>query len=123
MTSVLPNAERRSNRRYALQTPLQYRAANGPLDSAWKHGGALNMSSRGILIDIPEAIAVGRKLELAMDWTGLYHDRQMMRLFLTASVTRTGPQGIALRILTHRFRDVSPMRVRVRRAEKNLAVA
>jgi len=123
MTSVSTLPDRRSNRRYALQTPLQYRAANSPLRSAWKRGCALNMSASGILIDIPERIAAGGKLELAVDWTGLYHDRQMMRLYLIASVTRTGRHGTALRILSHRFRDVSPMHAGVRRAEKNLAVA
>jgi hypothetical protein len=123
MTSVLTHPDRRSKGRYAIQTPLRYRAANGPLNSAWKHGCTLDMSATGILIQIPEPIAVGRKLELAMDWNGLYHGREKMRLFVVASVTRSDRRGTALRILSHRFRDVSPVRVRLRRAEKNLAVA
>jgi hypothetical protein len=123
MTSVLTQPDRRSTRRYPLQIPLRYRAANGPLNSAWKHGCALDMSASGIFIDIPEPIALGAKLELAMDWTGLYHAREKMRLFLVASVTRTDRRGVALRILTHRFRDMSPARVRLGRAEKKLAVA
>jgi hypothetical protein len=123
MTSVLTLTERRSNGRYAVQTPLRYRAANGPLNSAWKHGCTLNMSAGGVLIHIPEPVTVGTKLELAMDWDGLYHGRERMRLFLAAVVTRTGRRGTAMRILTHRFCDMSPARVRVRRAEKSLAVA
>jgi hypothetical protein len=69
------------------------------------------MSASGVLIDIPERLAVGTKWELAMDWTGLYHGRQAMRLFLTAAVTRTGSGGTALRILSARFREASPTRV------------
>jgi hypothetical protein len=80
------------------------------------------MSGAGILIDLP-SVAIGTKLELAMDWTGLYHGREAMRLFLLASVTRHDARGVALRILSHRFRDAIPARVRIPRADKNLAVA
>ena len=75
------------------------------------------------LVHLPEPVAIGTKLELAMAWTGLYHGRQAMRLFLVASVTRRDERGAALRILSHRFRDVTPARVRIPRADKNLAVA
>ncbi len=70
----------------------------------------LNMSATGILIQVPDSLAIGSKLELSMDWTGLYHGRQNMRLFLIAAVTRSGDKGVALRILSNRFRDVSPFR-------------
>jgi len=83
----------------------------------------LDMSAGGLLIQVPEPLAAGARLELAMDWTGLYHGRQAMRLWLIAAVTRTGRRGAGLRILSHRFRDAGPARVRVPRSEKNLAVA
>jgi hypothetical protein len=123
MTSELSPPERRSTRRYDLQTPIRYRTANGPLNSKWKHGSARNMSAGGILVQLPESVSLGCKLELAIDWPGLYHDRENMRLFLIASVARTGPGVAALRIESHRFRDVSLPRVRLRRSDKKLAVA
>jgi hypothetical protein len=123
MTSVPIAADRRSHRRFNLQIPLRYRTADGPIHSAWKRGGMLNMSASGLLIGIPGPATAGTKLELAMDWTGLYHGRQTMRLFLVAQVTRTGARGTALRILSHSFRDVTPARVRPERAVRNLAVA
>ena len=115
--------ERRAISRYPLRKPVRYRAAGCALASLWKQGRALDMSARGILIDIPETMAIGTRLELAMDWTGLYHDRQVMRLFLIAAVTRTDKRRIALRILSHRFREVRPTAVRPQRAERKLAVA
>jgi hypothetical protein len=81
------------------------------------------MSAGGILIQVNEPVAVGMKLELTMDWPGLYHDREMMRLCLIAAVTRTGRGGTALRIISHRFREMTAARVRLPRADKNLAVA
>jgi len=109
MTSVATPTDRRSLRRYVLESPIRYRAANGPLNTAWKSGRLLNMSASGILIHVPESLKVGTKLEIQMEWTGLYHGRQMMHLFLIAAVTRTGG-GTALRILSNRFRDASPFR-------------
>jgi c-di-GMP-binding flagellar brake protein YcgR len=123
MTSLSLSAERRSNRRFSFPSPVRYRAANGPLNASWKHGSGLNMSAGGILIRVPETLAVGTKLQIAMDWTGLYHGREAMRLFLVAFVTRVDSQGVALRIVSHRFRDVTPERVRIPRKDKNLAVA
>jgi hypothetical protein len=123
MTSVTPLVDRRSNRRYSLETALRYRAADGARHAAWKHGSVVNMSASGIFIQIADSLAVGAKWDLVMDWTGLYHGRQAMRLFLSAAVLRSGPQGTAMRILRHRFHDASPTRVRVPRADKNLAVA
>jgi len=79
------------------------------------------MSAGGILIQLAEPISLGMKLELALDWPGIYHDREEMRLFLMAAVTRTGREGTALRIVSHRFREMSS--ARLRRPDKNLAVA
>ena len=102
---------------------MQYRTSDGELKSAWKAGRTLDMSVGGILIDIPPAIAVGATLELAIDWTGLYHGKPMIRLILIGSVMRTDSRGTALRILSHQFRDVYPALIPARRPERNLAVA
>ena len=123
MTSLSVPPERRTHRRYDLKIPLRYRAINGPLPAPWKPGRMLNMSAGGLLVEASEHLPEGARLELAMDWTGLYHGRQAMRLFLLATVTRSGARRAGLRILSHRFRDASPARVRLTRAEKDLAVA
>jgi hypothetical protein len=106
---------------------LQYRASGSTPDSAWKRGRTLDISAGGILIDIPESMPVGSRLELVMDWPGLYHCRPMVRLFLTASVTRTAANTngtcIALRILNHVFGDVRPAAVRSPGAARTQAVA
>ncbi|HXB72012.1 MAG TPA: PilZ domain-containing protein [Candidatus Acidoferrales bacterium] len=114
---------RRTANRYTMRTPLQYRTSGSTPQSAWKRGHTLDISAGGILIDIPEAMPVGSRLELMMDWPGLYHCRPMVRLFLTASVTRTAAHTngacIALRILNHRFVDVRPAAVRPPRCGTN----
>jgi hypothetical protein len=112
---------RRAHPRYAFVTPLRYRAAAGAMHSNWKSGRSVDMSAGGILIDIPETLPVGSRLELAMDWPGLYHGKPMVLLSLTASVVRVDLRGTALRILNHQFRDVSAVATGPRRWERNLA--
>ena len=102
---------------------MQYRTSDGDLKSAWKAGRTLDMSVGGILIDIPPAIPVGATLELAIDWTGLYHGKPLVRLVLVGSVMRNDSRGTALRIVSHQFHDVHPALISARRPERTLAVA
>ena len=81
------------------------------------------MSATGLRIEILETVSEGTVMEFLMDWTGLYHGKSTVRLFLTASVVRVDARGTALRILKHQFRDARPAVVRPRRVERNLAVA
>jgi len=112
---------RRANFRYAVRIPLRYRRAGKAPDSVWKPGRSVDMSARGIRIEIPETMPKGSRLELSMDWPGLYHGTDMVRLFLAGYVTRVDGRGVALRILKHRF--FVPAVVRPRHAEGKRAVA
>lgn len=125
MTPALsrPVPNRRAAHRYSLNAPLQYRAPLSNLPSGWKGGRLIDMSGTGLRVEIPETVAEGTMLEFVMEWTGLYHGRSAVRLFLTASVVRVDARGTAMRILNHQFRDERPAVVRTRRVERNLAVA
>lgn len=79
------------------------------------------MSAGGILIHVRETLPPGTKWELAMDWTGLYHGTNTMRLDLIATVMRTDGRGAALRILSHRFREARPTATRLQRADEAVA--
>ena len=67
-----------------------------------------------MLMEIPVAMPVGTRLELSMDWTGLYHGKQKMRLVLLGWVTRVDENGTAVRFVRHQFRDVSPVESKLR---------
>lgn len=114
---------RRLATRYGVRTPFRYRVVNNKADSAWKYGKTLDMSARGILIEVPETAPMGSALEIMMDWPGLYHGKTLVRLVLIAVVTRIDARGIALRILRHQFLDIYPEAARTRRPERSLAVA
>ena len=113
-TGPLNPRNRRAFNRYQVNTPLRYRPEHAGPGSVWKDGRALNMSARGILIDIPDTFPINATVELMMDWSGLYHGTSAMRLFLVATIVRVDDQGTALRIVRHQFSTQRP--------EKHLAV-
>jgi hypothetical protein len=110
--------DRRAFSRYPVNTPFVYRAPG----SGWKTGRTVDMSARGLLVDIPEPVVPGYTLDLAIDWPGLYHGKPAVRLMLAGSVVRIDPRGVALRILHHEFREIREHSHR-RRSVANLAVA
>lgn len=114
---------RRGANRYDVSAPLRYRAPEAHLPSGWKSGRTLDMSATGLRIEIPETVVVGTRLELVMDWTGLYHGRPGVRLFLTCLVVRIGSRSTALRIVAHQFLEAFHPGSHPRRTEGTVAVA
>jgi c-di-GMP-binding flagellar brake protein YcgR len=107
-------SDRRTATRFPVQKPVRFRVAGKQLAASWNKGQTLDMSATGILIEIPEKFAPGAKLELSMDWIGLYHGKESMRLYLTAIVVRTNQRGTALRIVRSRFSDLRQFAIRPR---------
>jgi PilZ domain len=114
---------RRATNRYPVKTLMQYRISGSELESDWQGGRTLDMSAGGILINIPEAASLDSRLELLIDWPGLYHGKPMVHLVLVGSVVRHDHRGTAIRIVSHEFRPVRPGVVTSRRTERNFAAA
>jgi hypothetical protein len=96
--------DRRVKRRFSFVTNVRYRKKNGAI---WEGSGStLNMSAGGILLAADRAFQRGAQLELSLDWTGLYHDTEMMVLVVTATVVRSQGNRTALQILSHEFLEV-----------------
>ena len=117
------NKERRAARRFEMKTPFRYRPADGEPNADWKSGRTLDMSARGILLAPIEGIATGSRLDLVMDWPGIYHGKDMVRLFVTGAVVRVDERGVALHILSHKFRDLRPAVENSLRQQRSRAVA
>ncbi len=96
---------RRAADRYVLRMPLQYRTV-----AQWLPGHTIDISARGVLLDIPEALPAGTRLEVIMDWPGIYFGKKKVRLFLAGVIARVEARGTALRVLRHEFRDVAAKR-------------
>jgi hypothetical protein len=114
---------RRSHNRYGIKIQLQYRRWAPQQHATWLAGSTLDMSANGLLIDIPSRLPVGAKLQLVMNWPGLYHGKPMVRLFVTGVVVRVDRRGTALRIIDHQFRDFFRPDMPLRRPETSMFLA
>jgi len=98
------NKERRRKDRFSFVTSLQYRMRR---DTKWEGSGrTANMSAGGILIVSDRSFQPGAQIEISLDWPGLYHDAERMRLVVSAEVVRSQGRRTALRILRHEFLEV-----------------
>jgi hypothetical protein len=61
----------------------------------FRHPARLPAISAGIAIEIGKTVKPGVEVELVMDWPGLYHGRQRMRLFVWGEVLRSCPAKTA----------------------------
>jgi len=52
------------------------------------------------------AFRPGAQIEISLEWPGLYHDAERMRLVVSAAVVRSQGDRTALRILQHEFLQV-----------------
>ncbi|HXA52647.1 MAG TPA: PilZ domain-containing protein [Candidatus Acidoferrum sp.] len=97
----------RASARYRMVTTLRYRAFRQAAVTCSGSGQTIDMSSGGIAIEIGRVLDPGTEMELVLDWTGLYHGKRKMRLFIWGEVVRSEEQSTAVRILSHEFREVS----------------
>jgi c-di-GMP-binding flagellar brake protein YcgR len=97
----------RASARYRTVTALRYRVFHQAAITCSGSGQTIDMSAGGIAIEIGRVLEPGTELELSLDWTGLYHGKRRMRLFLWGEVVRSDEQSTAMRILTHEFREVA----------------
>ncbi len=96
--------ERRRKERFSFVTSLQYRMRR---DTKWEGSGrTVNMSAAGILMVAERSFQPGAQIELSLDWPGLYHDAEKMRLVVSATVVRSQGSRTAVRILQHEFLEV-----------------
>ncbi|MDR3702458.1 MAG: PilZ domain-containing protein [Candidatus Sulfopaludibacter sp.] len=96
---------RRAADRYVLRMSLQYRTVG-----QWLPGYTIDISSRGLLLDVPDSLPAGSRLEVVMDWPGIYFGRKTVRLFLIGTVARVDARGTAVRMVRHEFREVAAKR-------------
>lgn len=90
-----------------MAAPLRFRAFRQTAILCSGSGQSLDMSAGGIAVAIGRKLDPGTEIELALDWTGLYHGKPRMLLTLWGEVLRSTETTTAIRILTHEFRGSS----------------
>jgi len=97
------NGERRSRVRFPLHVHLRYRS-RGSSDSAEGAGKSVNISSYGVLFVAEHELALGDRLELALDWPAPLEGVIPLRLCMVGSIVRVDGFRAAVKIDHHEFR-------------------
>ena len=95
---------RRSHQRFAMCRKMAYRVTGPVSRNGWKQGTVLDMSATGIRFETANPLPEGAVIDVVLDWPGIYHGRDEVRLFLKGTVCRIGLEGVALEITGHDFR-------------------
>lgn len=95
--------ERRSAYRYPLRFGMEYRIFGKSHSIAAGFGEILNMSSRGLLVNVDDEVSKGQLVEVSIDWR-IYPNRPPVAdLIVLGRVVRSSPGGSAIRILRYGF--------------------
>ena len=113
-TKELIGGDRRGGRRYDLDLKVRWFLLhrNKLMDSG--SGSTVNLSSRGLLLEIGRPLPVGKKVSLAISWPVLLHDEARLQLRVQGRVVRSDGELVAVRTLQHEFRTAGAPRSRMK---------
>jgi hypothetical protein len=100
---LMPDSERRSNRRYPLQLNLRFRSTHGKFMVAGD-GRTLNISSAGLLIASPMDVEKGLRLRVTVEWPWLLDETTPLQLVAESRVVRTHEAAFAVTLERYQFR-------------------
>ena len=101
----MPTVERRAERRYAIQAPVEYKLSLGRKTAPGKVGRLVNISRGGLLIECAEAIPPGTRISLDIEWPA---DALQVALHVTGQIVRSQHARAAVRISRSSFRMREP---------------
>ncbi|HEX8984721.1 MAG TPA: PilZ domain-containing protein [Bryobacteraceae bacterium] len=102
-TSETDNADRRSAVRFPIEQEVRYKVFNRNTIEVGS-GRTVNMSSNGVLFTTERALAVGERLEVAVNWPAQLDHRCPLKLVTTGRVVRSDGDRAAIAIERYEFR-------------------
>ena len=98
------HAERRTNDRFPMENQLRYKLVEAKRITQTGDGKTVNMSSSGILFTVAEALPVGQRVELSVDWPAQLNEHCGLKLVALGRIVRSGAEVAAVRIEKYDFR-------------------
>jgi hypothetical protein len=100
---LLALGDRRLNRRYPIAAELEYRAVGNDGVTLEGIGQTINLSTGGVLFQSDQALRVGLRIELAINWPARLNDSLALNLCVSGRVSRSEGNCHAVRIRAHEF--------------------
>jgi hypothetical protein len=94
-------SERRSNARFPVTVRIRYASSDG--EAMESLGQTVNLSTSGLSFTSDSPLAVGQKLQAAIDWPCAADQGLKVQLILSGVVVRAEGTAIALEIQRHEF--------------------
>ena len=99
--------ERRGTNRFPVQQDVRYRVIQSRTDKISGSGTTLNMGSSGILFTTDERLALGRMVEVSVNWPARLDGVCPLQFVATGRVVRSETNKAAVRIERYEFRTRS----------------
>jgi hypothetical protein len=99
--------ERRGTNRFPMQQDVRYRVIQARNAKIMGSGTTLNMGSRGILFTTEERLALGRMVELSVNWPARLDGVCPLQFVATGRVVRSESDKAAVRIERYEFKTRS----------------
>jgi hypothetical protein len=99
--------ERRGTNRFPVQQDVRYRVIQSRTDKISGSGTTLNMGSSGILFTTDERLALGRMVEVSVNWPARLDGVCPLQFVATGRVVRSESNRAAVRIERYEFRTRS----------------
>lgn len=93
--------ERRAAPRYPIQLGLSFRLIQRNVTVDQGKARSIDISSRGVFMEVNRTFPTGALLELSLDWPLLRDGLHPMELRITGRVIRSNGRGTAVRALSH----------------------
>jgi len=100
-----PPPERRAARRFPILAPVGYRTFRGRVLVREGIRRAINIGSRGILLQVDPPLEPDLHLELSIDWPVLQQMRGHLRLHALGEIVRLRQDEVAVRLVRPQFQQ------------------
>ncbi|MDX2152693.1 MAG: PilZ domain-containing protein [Bryobacteraceae bacterium] len=98
------DADRRSAKRYPIETDVTYRVMRGKKHLRSGTGRTVNISSKGLLLQAENPLPKGTDVELALEWPAMLNNECGLNLIVSGKVVRSEADISAVRILRYQFK-------------------
>jgi hypothetical protein len=100
--------ERRSNRRYPLESDMAFRIVRLRKVVEIGSGRTVNMSANGVLFQSTHALPVGEDVELSIAWPAQLDNKVRLQLCIIGRTVWSGDNFTAVQIKRYEFRTAGP---------------
>ncbi len=104
MRSGIDGHERRSHRRYEIETEVHYAIASERQPLHYGTGRMVNLSSGGLLFETQEKLSVGVEVQVFLTWPSRTRNQQPFRVCIEGEVVRVKNKRVAVKILSYDYR-------------------